>query len=211
MPMSKVLMPARLGRSPDREAYEKILDTVSVLVVPGWNGSGPGHWQTLWEQEHPRFRRVEQRNWVRPSRKDWVKQIDGNVQGVERPLFLVAHSLGCLAVALWAAAARQAKQVAGAFLVAPPWLSLGHQCPEELADFLPMPTRRLPFSSILVASENDPYLPIQMAARLATAWGAEFVNVGRQGHINVDSGHGPWPEGEDLFRSFAENQRLRKD
>jgi predicted alpha/beta hydrolase family esterase len=206
MPMLKVVTPTRLGRLPSLVAEKKLLDTVSVLVIPGWNGSGHGHWQTIWEHEHPRFRRVEQRSWVRPSRQDWVEQIDADVRKVKRPLFLVAHSLGCLAVAHWAAAALSgAKQIAGAFLVAPPWLTLGQQCPEELADFLPMPTRRLPFASMLVASENDPYIPIQMASRLATAWGSQLVDVGRQGHINIASGHGTWPVGEDLLRGFVGN------
>lgn len=29
--------------------------------------------------------------------------------------------------------------------------------------------------------------------------GARFVNVGRQGHINVVSGHGLWRDGENLL------------
>lgn len=44
------------------------LDGASVLVIPGWNGSGVGHWQTLWEQKYRRFHRVIQHNWTRPSR-----------------------------------------------------------------------------------------------------------------------------------------------
>ena len=92
--------------------------------------------------------------------------------------------------------------IGGAFLVAPPWLTESDQCPAQLMDFLPMPLRPLPFPSLLVASENDPYLPIEIAARLASAWGAQFVDVGRQGHINVASGHGHWPIGEGLLRGF---------
>ena len=52
------------------------LDETSVLVIPGWNGSGVGHWQTLWEQKYRRFHRVIQHNWTRPSRADWIVQID---------------------------------------------------------------------------------------------------------------------------------------
>lgn len=97
----------------------------------------------------------------------------------------------------------------GAFLVAPPWLTESDQCPAQLADFLPMPLHRFPFSSLLVASEDDPYLPIEIAARLASAWGSQFVDVGRQGHINVASGHGPWPTGEGLLRGFVARTTLR--
>jgi predicted alpha/beta hydrolase family esterase len=116
---------------------------------------------------------------------------------------VVAHSLGCLAVAHWAeTAGKKTTLVEGAFLVAPPWLTDSDQCPAQLADFLPMPLRPLPFPSLFVASEDDPYLPIEIGARLASAWGSDFVDVGRQGHINVASGHGPWPTGEGLLRGF---------
>src|SRR5580698_2118001 len=180
------------------------LDKASVLVIPGWNGSGAGHWQTLWEQNYTRFRRVEQHNWTRPARSDWIGQIGADLDRATSPTFLVAHSLGCLAVAHWAAeAGRKTDRVAGAFLVAPPSLTQSDLCPAQLTDFLPMPLDRLPFPSMLVASENDPYLPIEIAARLSASWGSRFVNVGWQGHINVASGHGPWPAGEGLLRGFV--------
>jgi len=176
----------------------------SVLVIPGWNGSGPGHWQTLWQQQYPHFRRVEQHNWERPTRQEWVAQIDSALHLAPLPTFLVAHSLGCLAVAHWAASAgKRTDRVNGAFLVAPPWLAEDECSPAELADFLPMPAHRLLFPSVLVASENDHYMPIAVASRLAAAWGSRLVNVGRQGHINIASGHGPWPEGEALLRRFV--------
>jgi predicted alpha/beta hydrolase family esterase len=185
-------------------SMEASLAEASVLVIPGWNGSDAGHWQTLWEKNYPRFRRVEQRNWTRPTRLDWLAQIGDDLDRAHSPTILVAHSLGCLAVAHWAAAAaRKTDRVAGAFLVAPPWLTQSDQCPAQLTDFLPMPLRLLPFPSLLVASANDPYLPIEIAARLASAWGSQFVDVGRQGHINVASGHGPWPIGEGLLRAFV--------
>ena len=50
-----------------------------------------------------------------------------------------------------------------------------------------------------LASENDPYLPLPLARSLAGAWGSEFMNAGHAGHINVASGHGDWPEGEQLL------------
>ncbi len=184
-------------------ALEAPLAEASVLVVPGWNGSGAEHWQTLWEQKYTRFRRVEQRNWSRPSRAEWIAQIDADVDGAPPGTFLVAHSLGCLAVAYWAASGGKTDRVAGAFLVAPPWVTQTDQCPAQLTDFLPMPLHRLPFPSLFVASENDPYLPIEIAARLSTSWGSQFVDVGQMGHINVSSGHGPWPAGETLLREFV--------
>jgi predicted alpha/beta hydrolase family esterase len=188
----------------EHESAGLSLDEASAIVIPGWNGSGVGHWQTLWEQKYPRFWRVEQHNWARPSRSDWIGRIDANLDRATSPTFLIAHSLGCLAVAHWATmAGNKTDRVEGAFLVAPPWLTESDQCPAQLADFLPMPLHRLPFPSLFVASKDDPYLPIEIAVRLASAWGSQFVDVGRQGHINVASGHGPWPAGEGLLCGFV--------
>jgi hypothetical protein len=127
------------------------------------------------------------------------------VQEASPPVYLVAHSLGCIAVAHWAAD-HNAAGIAGALLVAPPWLSVSDTCPEELRNFLPIPIGRLPFHSILAASENDPYLEIEIAVRLARSWGSEFVNAGRQGHINIASGHGPWAAGERLLERLCESR-----
>jgi predicted alpha/beta hydrolase family esterase len=31
----------------------------------------------------------------------------------------------------------------------------------------------------------------------------ELLTAGRAGHINVDSGHGAWPEGKEYLRRFV--------
>jgi predicted alpha/beta hydrolase family esterase len=183
-----------------------LLDEATFLIVPGWNGSGPGYWQTIWEQRRDNFRRIEQDNWNRPSPKQWVDAIQRTVQEIHAPVFLVAHSLGCLAVAQWAESG-DCGRVGGALLVAPPWLTASDSCPPQLAEFLPVPTSKLPFPSILAASEDDPYLPIEIAVRLARAWGSEFADLGRQGHINIASGHGDWPEGERLLERLTQRTR----
>jgi predicted alpha/beta hydrolase family esterase len=40
------------------------------------------------------------------------------------------------------------------------------------------------------------------ARRLAVDWKSRFVNAGAVGHINLDSGHGPWLEGEALLQEL---------
>lgn len=37
------------------------------LVVPGWNNSGPTHWQSRWQDLAPDLVRVEQEDWVRET------------------------------------------------------------------------------------------------------------------------------------------------
>jgi uncharacterized protein len=175
------------------------------LIVPGWQGSGPGHWQSIWERKNRKFRRVEQSDWHNPRRSDWIGAIQNAIQTESKPIIVVAHSLGCIALALWAEQANNAAQhVAGALLVAPPDLNQRTKLTEPLHDFAPMPQSSLPFPSSLIASENDPYIASPAARSLAAQWGSCFINAGPVGHINCASGFGDWPEGEiyltDLVR-----------
>jgi hypothetical protein len=171
----------------------------TVLVLPGWHGSGPAHWQTRWQAQYPDLIRVEQRDWVSPRRDDWVDQLDRAVDRADGPVYFVAHSLGCIALAHWANVAGDLSNIAGALFVSPPCFLTPGDAPRAIQNFFPVPTARLAFTSILVASENDPYVTYSAAARLARAWGSELVSAGRAGHINVESGHGDWPEGERLL------------
>jgi predicted alpha/beta hydrolase family esterase len=163
-----------------------------VLIVPGWQNSGPDHWQTLWERAHPAYLRVEQRDWERPVCTEWVDALDFTLAMVPEQPLLVAHSLGCIAVAHWAA--RFARPVRGALLVAPPDVERADMS-AAIAGFAPIPRAPLPFPSILVASTTDPYCTIERAGQFAAAWGSRFVNLGACGHINTEAGFGPWPQG----------------
>lgn len=172
-----------------------------VLIIPGWNSSGPEHWQTLWERADPdRFRRVEQSDWDNPRLADWVRTLDAAIAAEPAPPVLVAHSLGCIAVAHWAAA--HARPVVGALLVAPPDVERADM-PGEVLGFAPVPLRPLPFRSILVASDNDEWVAIDRAAHFARGWGSELVRAGAVGHINTAAGFGPWPDGERLLELLS--------
>jgi predicted alpha/beta hydrolase family esterase len=89
-----------------------------LLIIPGLGGSGPDHWQTRWEQKLSTARRVEQRDWDRPQRGEWVGAIAAAIGTAARPVILIAHSLGVIAAVH--AASRGGAQVKGAFLVAAP-------------------------------------------------------------------------------------------
>lgn len=174
-----------------------------ILTVPGWHGSGPGHWQTLWEERNPEFARVEQRDWADPRLCEWVEAIENAVAASPAPVILAAHSLGSLAVARWAGKSARQGKVAAALLVAPPWLD--HACgyPANMREFFPARTQRLPFPSVMVASHDDPYISFDAARWLSNAWGSELVDAGQAGHINAQSGHGEWPEGQALLRGLT--------
>ncbi len=170
-----------------------------VLTVPGLANSGPDHWQTLWEQQRSDCHRVDLGQWDQPHRNSWVNQLNFAIRASERPVVLVAHSLGCLAVAWWALleAADAAALVAGALLVAPP--DVDSACDTRLAGFAPVPAAPLPFPSIIVASRNDPYLTMRAARQLAHVWHASFADAGSIGHINAKSGIADWRFGQFLL------------
>jgi prephenate dehydrogenase len=176
----------------------------TVLVIPGWHNSGPRHWQTIWEQQNPIFLRVQQKDWEFPHREWWLERISEEVRQAPAPIVFVAHSLGCIAVAHWCQVATDAvHKIKGALLVAPSDVD-SKDSPPPTRDFAPVPRRLLPFPSILVASNNDPFLSINRARELAHVWGSRLVDIGAAGHINGDSGLADWPEGKRLLRHLIE-------
>lgn len=182
----------------------KIADT-DILIVPGYNGSGPEHWQTRWQGKIRTARRVEQDDWDNPTLEGWTRRIVEAIQQAERPVVLIAHSAGVAAVA-HAAQRHNMDRVKGALLVAPPDVENPTQVPEPCRVFAPLPTDPLPFPSMLIASEDDPYCETSRAEDFAAAWGSDFYSAGTAGHFNTDSGHGPWPEGLMMLARFM--QRL---
>ncbi len=171
-----------------------------ILIVPGLRGSGPTHWQSRWETKLSSARRVVQTDWEQPRRAAWAETLTRAIAESQRPVVIVAHSLG---VATTLHVARRAGEtIAGAFLVAPPSEQAVRELPCVDADFLPYPRARLPFPAVLVGSATDPYADPAFARELAEDIGARFIDAGDAGHINVDSGHGPWPEGSLAFAHF---------
>ncbi|NOV26336.1 alpha/beta hydrolase [Cupriavidus necator] len=185
--------------APGRAARPEIPRHLQVLTVPGLHGSGPGHWQSRWEQQFPDWQRVEQHDWSRPSLPLWAERVSEGVMRARRVAargaVLVAHSFGCLATLRQAAL--DPVGIAGALLVAP-------ADPDKFGVAALLPTYRLPFPTLLAASRNDPWMPQRTAFSWGTLWGSELVDVGYLGHINADSGLGEWPEGLALLDTLVQ-------
>lgn len=171
-----------------------------VLLIPGIDNSGPAHWQSFWQRAIPGAERVEQSDWSQPTLGEWTAGLAEAIR--RRPgVVLVAHSLGCALVAHFARVTG-GRGVVGALLVAPADVDHGPGPDQRLSGFGPMPRQRLPFPSLVVASRNDPYVELGRAKAFAQNWAAGFLDLGMAGHINGDSGHGPWSDGRRLLARF---------
>ena len=157
-----------------------------ILFVPGFSEPAPDHWQWRWRQK------LSTGRFVLPGERDrngWVQAISEAVNGAERPAVIVAHGHG-IAASLEALPAFR-NRVAGAFFAGP------------REDEGPLThASRLPFPTIIVGSRNDPSCPYVRAEALAERWGALLLDAGEAGHIDVDAGFGPWPEGSIAFAQF---------
>lgn len=185
----------------------------TTLIVPGFHGSGPLHWQTWIEERLPGAQRVSGIDWEQPVLARWAGAVRDEIDAAPHAVWLVAHSFGCLATVV--AAADRPDKVAGALLVAPAdprrFGPLGLRAEDEaadesIADWLPDAALECP--SIVVASSNDPWLSLESAAAWAERWGSRLIDIGDAGHINTDSGFGPWPSGLDLLIAM---QRVHDD
>jgi uncharacterized protein len=174
--------------------------TVPTLILHGWYGSGPEHWQSwLAEQLRAAGREVRYPDLPdadMPSLDTWLDALDAALDGLPEDSFdVVAHSLG---VALWlhhvarAGASPRPSRVA---LVAP---TTPRNTIAEIDGFFPVPididaVRRAADGTILVGGSDDPYTPEGIAAAYGRPLKMPTTIIEGGGHLNVDAGYGPWP------------------
>ena len=173
------------------------------VIVPGINGSGPGHWQSIWQDAWgSSASRIGPSSWDEPDLADWCLALDRAAQQHQpAEVLLITHSLGCLAAGHWLRQARPG--IRGAFLVAPPDTAGPNFPAVEAPSFTTLMAAPLPVPALVVSSDDDPYCAPQAAQRLATGWGAGNVSIGTGGHINTASGHGVWETGRALLVAFT--------
>lgn len=173
-----------------------------VLLLYGWTGSGPGHWQRWLAAELARreitvdFPDLPEPD--APRLADWLTVLRDRMSAAapSEELVVVAHSLGSI---LWLHHAsslggrdRRADRV---LLVAPP--SPG-SVPVECSGFTPVPLdarglRRAAGVTRLVAGEDDHYCSRTDAKLAAEALRIELDVIPGGAHLNIDAGYGSWP------------------
>jgi hypothetical protein len=194
------------GRSddiPDAQIYllreELAMARSTVLLIPGLQGAGPDHWQSRWAEERTDCRRVDQDTLDDPDPLRWLARIDEAVDAVSGPVVIVAHSLGCLAVAAWALLSkRAAERNVEALLIAPCDPNQG-RATELVRRFGCFAFTKLPIPTTVIASSDDPYASIGRGYAIARTWGSQVVEAGEVGHIDVNSRLGSWRWGQDVL------------
>ncbi|MDZ5458544.1 RBBP9/YdeN family alpha/beta hydrolase [Azohydromonas lata] len=170
-----------------------------LLIVPGLRDSGPGHWQTWLQRRHRGALRVCQDDWDTPDLPRWAQRVDDTLrQAGGARCIAVAHSFGCLALAR-CLALRPDAPIAAVFMAAPAE-------PDKFGVAPLLPRRPLGVPGLLVASDTDPWMQADSALGWAGRWGMETLNLGDAGHINAESGFGPWPLAQRWVEAMA--QRL---
>ena len=167
-------------------------DYCTTLIVPGLHGSGAAHWQTWWKQNDRNACSIELDDWDAPDLDTWSNRIRDAVRCAQRDVWIVAHSFGCLASLR--VAQEYPDRIGGLFLVAP-------ADPDKFGVTALLP-QTLAVPALFVSSRSDPWLEFDKAKRWATSLDSRFIDLGDAGHINVESGFGPWQHGFDLFLRF---------
>ncbi|GHD71207.1 RBBP9/YdeN family alpha/beta hydrolase [Vogesella fluminis] len=191
-------------------------DDVFLITVPGWGNSGASHWQSYWEVLYPLARRVEQDDWLYPTRDAWVQRLAATVADCDGKVVIAAHSLGCHTTVEWLGQASllEQKKVKGVLLVAPPALPITPQraaASGELPPGAPLPDfagfaapreLRLPVPARLVASHDDLFCDWTEAEALAACWQVPLLSAGNSGHMGSNSGLGDWKAGQRLIQQL---------
>jgi len=173
--------------------------TVPTVIIHGWQGNEPDHWQT-WlagqlteagrEVRYPDLPDADA-----PQLDAWLATLDATLKGLPDDGFdVVCHSLGGL---LWLhhVHAGGGPRPARVVLVAPP--SPRTTVP-ELAPFVPVPfeidlVRHASDGTVLVGSDNDPYCVEGAAVAYGRPLKMPTTVIAGSGHLNVEAGYGPWP------------------
>jgi predicted alpha/beta hydrolase family esterase len=171
----------------------------AYLILHGYQGSGPGHWQT-WLAARLRsgdayvaFPDLPDPD--APQLRSWLDALGGELDAFPSPPVVICHSLACL---LWLhhAAGEAPAAVSRVLLVAPPSPSAA---PDVLASFFPAPldagalAASAPEGVRLVCSDDDPYCPEGAAELYGVPLGLPTDVLPGRGHLNPEAGLGPWP------------------
>ena len=163
-----------------------------VMLLHGWNGSNLPHWQGWLAQElsirNIAVAFVQLSDYDYPKKDIWIKEAHEAINDF-KPDTVICHSLGNI---LWFhLCALEIPEVKNLLLVAPTRDLSDYK---ELKTFFPVtiPTSLKAKESLMITSDNDPYLNPLEAKELQKKLQIEHIELKNAGHINSDSNYGKW-------------------
>ena len=178
-----------------------------VLILYGWHGSDAPHWQDwlakslLKRGYQVSFPQLSDN--LRPEKSLWLQEAK-KAFDVIRPDIVIAHSMGNT---LWFHLCNEGMvtPVSNLVLVAPP-RDLSEI--NDIKSFFPCkrPSDLFAKESIMICSDDDPYISVDESKELSKQLGCRLKLIEKAGHINSDSGFGPWPWMLEYILSLGENQ-----
>jgi predicted alpha/beta hydrolase family esterase len=179
------------------------------MLLHGWGGSDFPHWQSWLAAELAKEYGCV--NFVRfpdvdaPTLQSWMECAIQEIASFQ-PDVVVCHSL---ANTLWFHLCNEnllMYDVAKLILVSPPSFTCNIK---ELETFFPLsiPKKLYAKESLLIVSDNDPYMSFKEAKTLQKALHVEMMTLHNAGHINDKSGYGAWPQLLEILQKEKENAR----
>lgn len=216
---------------------DKINTAATVLIVPGLRDFVAEHWQTHLQARLCKVRSVPPLQHDKLSHAHRVAAIQAEIEQIEGPIVIVAHSAGVLMTMHWAAKyqdqyldpVQQLDQkqhldlvqqsdkkqwIQAALLVAPPNLDQAwpdnYPTPESmrLKGWDHFLDLQLAFPSVVIASRNDPLASFSSVERMAQGWGSALLDLGDVGHLNPAAGYGYWPLAEQLVQQLDQHSAI---
>jgi predicted alpha/beta hydrolase family esterase len=176
---------------------------IQLVIIPGLGDSEEKHWQSFWLKHYDNALKIIQDDWNEPKLDHWLTNLNNTLSKLDGPVILVAHSLAVSLVLHWTTR-YDSSHIKGALLVAPADVDSPNHTPDIVRGFAVMPTVKLPFPSVVITSENDPFVSLDRAHFFAEKWGSDFINIGSKGHINSSSNLGYWNEGQVILQQLIE-------
>lgn len=194
---------------------------LKIVFIPGLGGSGENHWQSIWVKKMSNTLMVDFENMDAPVLEEWLKTFNEVMSKVSEPTVLVAHSLGCSLVAHWIKRNRDENvvewvqgnekenevKIAAVMMVACADVDSEEHTPDIVRSFAPLPLNKMPYPSVLVISENDPYVEKERASYFAAKWSSKPIFIGNKDHISSGPLVGEWEEGQEILSDLIKRSR----
>lgn len=183
-----------------------------VFIIHGFEGTPNGGWKSWLMRELDRLDvyacALPMPTPKEPKCDEWVEEISRNIPEVNKDIFLIGHSLGCVAILNYLETLNTDKKLGGIFLVAGPSEKLEIENPNsvirKIDNFFNQPflfekIKNTAEHFVIIHGDNDENVPLWHAEKIAKKLDGELVVVKNGGHLSGWNGFNELPE---LLESF---------